>query len=150
MRDSLQTMLSSVLCLTLLGACATMKAQTSEQLYMRHRAVLKLAVQIGVVEFLHRHATLAQPVAVLAGACRETLVGQIGDTTLLTTAIQHEMGPGQLSPTEQLLVLNLIETVAQGIRTYFVEQDVVPTTVLLRVSEICGWIADAAVMQGAR
>ena len=127
-----------------------MKAQTPEQFYMRHRAVLKLAVQIGVVEFLHRHKDLAQPVAEIAGACRDALVGQTGDTTLLTTAIQHEMGLGQLSPTEQLLVLNLIETVTQGIRAYFVEQDIVPATVLLRVSEICGWIADVAAMQVAR
>ena len=61
MRDLPRLVLCGVLCLVLIGACATMQTQTPEQFYMRHRAVLKLAVQIGVVEFLHRHKDLAQP-----------------------------------------------------------------------------------------
>ena len=126
-----------------------MKPQTPEQLYMRHRAVLKLAVQVGVVEFLHRHKDLTQPVAEIAGACRDALVGQTGDMAFLVTAMKHEMTQAQMSPIEQLLVLNLMETLTQSIRTYFVEQDVIPATVLLRVSEICGWIADGAAMQVA-
>ena len=137
-----------VLCLVLVG-CATMKTQTPEQLYLRHRAVLKLAVQIGVVEFLHRHKALAQPVADIAAALRDELAGQTSDLDFLHTAVQQKMATMHLSSTEQLLVLNLMDALLQTMRMYFLDHDILPSQVLLRVSEVVGWIAEAAQMQVA-
>ena len=124
-----------------------MKPQSPEQFYLRHRAVLKLAVQISVVEFLHRHKALAQPVRDITAALQDELIGQISDLDFFHTAVQQKMATMQLSPTEQLLVLNLIDALLQAMRTYFLEQDIVPLQVLLRVSEVFGWIAEAAKMQ---
>ena len=140
---------TSLLCLVLLGACATMKSQTPEQLYMRHRAVLKLAVQIGVVEFLHLHKALARPVADIAAALRDELVGQISDVDFLRTAVQHKMGTMRLVPTEQLLVLTLMDALIQTMHMSFLDDDILPSQVLLRISEVLGWIAEAAQMQVA-
>mgnify|MGYP001574713437 FL=1 len=147
---SVSKVAGSLLCLVLLlGACATMKPQTPEQLYLRHRAVLKLAVQIGVVEFLHRHKALAQPVADIAAALRDELAGQTSDLDFLNAAVQQKMATMHLVPTEQLLVLNLMDALLQTMRTYFLDHDILPSQVLLRISEVVGWIAEAAQMQVA-
>ena len=126
-----------------------MAKPTPEQLYLRHRAVLKLAVQIGVAEFLHRHKALAQPVADIAAALRDELAGQTSDLDFLRAAVQQKMSALHLVPTEQLLVLNLMDVLLQTMRTYFVDHDILPSQVLLRISEVVGWITEAAQMQVA-
>ena len=126
-----------------------MKTQTPGQLYMRHRAVLKLAVQIGVMEFLHRHKTFAQPVADIAATLRDELAGQTGDLGFLHTAVQRQMATMHLSPTEQLLILNLMDALVQTMRMYFLEQGIIPSQVFLPISDVFGWITEAARMQVA-
>lgn len=149
MRNALQSATAVVLCLAVLGACTTMAKQTPDQLYMRHRAVLKLAVQIGVVEFLHRHKELARPMVDISEALRDELVGQVHPLDFLREAVQQKMARTHIAPTAQLLILNLMDALVQTMRTYFVEQDVLPAQILVRVSEITGWIAEAAQRQVA-
>ncbi len=149
MPNAVRLALGSALCLALLGACATMKIQTPGQLYMRHRAVLKLAVQIGVVESLHRHKTFAQPIADITAALRAELAGQTGDLGFLPTAVQRQMATMHLSPTEHLLILNLMDALVQTMRMYFLEQDIIPSQVLVHISDVFGWITEAARMQVA-
>lgn len=120
-----------------------------DQLYMRHRAALKLAVQIGVIEFLHRHKTLAPPVADIAGALRDELAGEAHPLAFLREAFQQKMLVGHLSPTEQLLVMNLVDVFVETIHAYFVERDAVSEQILVRTGEICGWIAEASQIQGS-
>ena len=141
--------ISGLLCFLVLGACATMTPQTPEQLYLRHRTILKLAVQLSVVETLHRHKALAQPIAAIAEALQKELVGQERDIDFLRAVVQKKMATMLLSPTEQLLLLSLMETIVETMRSHFVDQGVIPTQVLLRISEVLGWIGEAAQMQSA-
>ena len=124
-----------------------MKAQTPEQLYLRHRALLKLAVQIGVVEFLHRHKDLAPYIAQASGMCRDTLVGASGDMPFIASMVQKELLRAEISATEQALIVTLLETLADVVRAYFLEQEILPTAVLLYVSDVCEWISDAATLE---
>ena len=147
MHSRLQMLVCSILCLAIVG-CATMKAQTPEQLYLRHRALLKLAVQIGVVEFVHRHKGLAPHIAQAAGICRDTLVGTSGDMPFIAGMMQKELKRAGISATEQALIVTLLETLADVVRTYFLEQEILPAAVLLYVSDVCAWISDAATLGG--
>ena len=147
MRDRLQMLVCSTLCLAAVG-CAVMKAQTPEQLYLRHRALLKLAVQIGVVEFVHRHKNLAPHIAQAGGICRDTLVGTSGDMPFIASMMQKEMTRAQISTTDQALILNLLETLSEVVRAYFIEKEILPAAVLLYVSDVCEWISEAAALGG--
>lgn len=148
-KPMLRVALCGVLCLAVVGACATMAKPTPEQVYMRHRAVLKLAVQIGVIEFLHRQKALAPLLADIAGAVRDELVGEAHPLDFLREALQHKMASAQVGTAEQLLIMNLMDVLVQTMREYFLEQDVISTQILVRVSEIAGWIAEAAHMKVA-
>ena len=125
-----------------------MKAQTPEQLYLRHRALLKLAVQIGVIEFVHRHKGLAPHIAQASGICRDTLVGTSGDMPFITGMVHKELMKAGISATEQALIVTLLETLSEVVRAYFLEKEILPTAVLLYVSDVCEWIAEAATLGG--
>ena len=145
MHNRLQILLYSALCLAIVG-CATMKVQTPEQLYLRHRALLKLAVQIGVVEFVHRHKDLAPHIAQASGICRDTLVGTSGDMPFISSMMQKEMTRARISTTDQALIVNLLETLSEVVRAYFIEKEILPAAVLLYVSDVCEWISEAATL----
>jgi hypothetical protein len=121
-----------------------------DAIYMRHRAVLKLAVQIGVIEFVHRHPALATPVAAIAAALRDELRGEAHDMGFLMTVVQHKLSMSALPPIEQLLVLNLVEALAQTMRDYFIAQDIVPSQVSLRLGDVFDWISQAAAIEMSR
>ena len=146
MRNRLQMLLCSTLCLLMVG-CATMKAQTPEQLYLRHRPLLKLAAQIVVVEFVHRHKDLAPHIAQASGICRDTLVGTSGDMPFISSMMQKEMTRARISTIDQALIVNLLETLSELVRAYFLEKEILPAAVLLYVSDVCEWISDAATLE---
>lgn len=134
----------AVLCLTVLGACATMPTQSPGEFYMRHRATLKLAVQIVVVEFLHRHKDMAEQVAAIAITLQAELQGQSGDIAIFETVFKQKVLDLQLSPAGQLLFTSLGESLVEMIRNYIVERSGIPHETFMRLGDIAGWIAESA------
>src|SRR3990167_7571542 len=137
----------SLCCVFVLGACATMPTQRPDDLYMRHRATLKLAVSIGVIEFLYRHPELATPVADIATAIHNEMGGQADDMGMLKVAMRRHMLALNIAAPEQLLLMNLADVLLQSMRIFFLEREVIPTQVRVRIGEIAGWVADTAAQQ---
>lgn len=146
-RKCAAVVLCATVYLTVLGACTTMSTTPRpDEFYMRHRAALKLAVQIVVVEFLHRHQAMAEHVATIATALQQELAGHTGDMALFETLLQQKIVHLDLSPSGQLLLSGLAESLVEMARTYIIERGALPHDTLMRFSDMAGWIAESATM----
>ena len=131
-----------VLCLTLLTHCAALRPV--EDTLTRHKALLQIAVALGVGRFLAEQPQHAKLVYNVAHSARAILKDGTVDVTQIVPLVLEKLHASIRDPEVRLLLDTLLQAVAQEVQTYIKEAGIPPGTVPVLVSEVMKWIEQAA------
>lgn len=106
--------------------------------------IAKASIQLGVLEYADRNPEKAAKIAEVAGAIRAIAGGEGYNTVdLLIAAVKAKANIANLPPERQVLANLLIELIAEPLRQK-VGNAQLSSGNLLVVSEVLGWVEDAA------
>lgn len=110
-----------------------------------HKALLGLAVTVGVGRVLSQHRSLAPLVYRLAQDVRTLTAGPL-DVTQLVPTIRGRIAALSLAPEDTLLLMSVADVVAEEVHAYVHQAQLLPEQVRLVVTELAGWIEEAALV----
>lgn len=131
-----------------LNSCKQATIQTVETHLQRHKALMQVAVTIGVGRFLTEHPEQALLVWQVAHASGRAVKAGTIDLTQVVPTIQASLErEAQLDPDLRLLLQALVQAIALEVQVYLDQARLPAEMMPVLVSEVLFWVEQTALMK---
>ena len=124
---------------------------TPRQTYERHKALVQVAVQLGVAGVLREHRDWAAPLTQAVQGARQALTTEEVDLTTLVRFVAARLDLQRLTPEDQVLVQALAGAIQAELSALLADRSVlVPIETRALADEVLGWVESVAIVYQVR